>query len=127
MKKYNLSKIMTNAWEIQRLRKSHRINLPFADALILAWKRAKEAVNAALEAEKQAEISRLEYEARAAVLELAAKDPRVIAIDKELFTLQMKDRWDNADRDLNNKLSSQRSALVSEIRVTKASEAKVAA
>ena len=39
-------------------------------------------------------------------------NPRIAEIDKELFILEMKDRFDDKDRALRDRLTSERRALV---------------
>jgi len=90
--KYNKSKIMTEAWRIFKNWKANgqqrftRTTLDFAQALRVAWSKAKEAV-----IETSEEINK---------------------IDEAIFVLNMKDHLNTADFDTLNELEIKRSALL---------------
>lgn len=60
MKKYNLSTIMTNAWNLYRMSRKWVSSLDFAECLCRAWRGAKEATKATVEAAKTG-LRRMHY------------------------------------------------------------------
>lgn len=60
MKKYNLSNIMTSAWNLYRMSQKWVNSLSFAECLRRAWREAKEAIKAAAEAAKTG-LCRMHY------------------------------------------------------------------
>lgn len=60
MKKYNLSQIMTSAWNLYRMAQKWIDKMSFSDCLRRAWRDAKEAVKAAAEAARTG-LRRMHY------------------------------------------------------------------
>ena len=86
---YNLSQIMTTAWQYF---KANPRRVSFAGALKRAWAIAK-------------------YMA----VKAKAVNVKIEAIDKQIFSLTMKDMWSRRDYELDRRLHDERYSLMNEI------------
>ena len=119
---YNKSEIMKRAWNQYRFRNTHfwlkEEQKTFGFYLKDAWKYAKQETseeagrkeraeaNAKILAAKEAE------EARAVAAMTDADKSRLAEIDRQLFNIDMIDRWQDADRQSYRRLKSEREWLI---------------